>query len=217
MRPFSVLARSLLFVSLGAAFAVSQFAGRISAAQETPAPSAKDLLPSTGLYTPADVGKNLNRQQMTPHGNSKLSFEILVPKGWQSQVSEIEPDQLTHDDQAPVPMAEFYPTNADDAWAVTLYIRLPQDVSLASFIDRMLAKDGGTLVTRQAANFNGRAVEEALVRADNEDLGPILRRITVMRRGEFLFIVIGTAAEGEYPKYKRSLGVMAASFTPVEK
>ena len=217
MQPLSLLARSLLFMILGTVLAVAQFAGRISAAQETPAPSAKDLLPSTGLYTPDDVGKNLSRQQMTPHGNSKLSFEILVPKGWQSQVSEIEPDQLAHDDQAPVPMAEFYPTNADDAWAVTLYIRLPQDVSLASFIDRMLTKDGGTLVTRQATNFNGRAVEEALVRADNEDLGPILRRITVMRRGEFLFIVIGTAAEGEYPKYKRNLGVMAASFTPAGK
>jgi hypothetical protein len=217
MRSFSSLIRFVRFVAIGAVFGVAQLTGSVAAAQEIPAPSAKDLLPSTGLYTPDDVGKNLSRQQLTPHGNSKLSFEILVPKGWQSEVSEIEPDQLTHDDQAPVPMAGFYPTNADDAWAVTLYIRLPQDVSLASFIDRMLAKDGGTLVTRQATNFNGRAVEEALVRADNEDLGSILRRITVMRRGDILFIVIGTAAEGEYPKYKRNLGVMATSFTPAEK
>jgi hypothetical protein len=217
MRSFSVLTHSLLFIVLGAALAVPQFAGRISAAQETPPPDAKDLLSSTGLYTPDDVGKNLSRQQLTPHGNSKLSFEILVPKGWQSEVSEIDPAQLTHDDQSPVPMAGFYPSNADDAWAEILYIRLPQDVSPASFIDRMLAKDGGTLITRQAANFNGRAVEEALVRADNEDLGQILRRITVMRRGEFLFIVIGSAAEGEYSKYKRNLGVLATTFTPTGK
>ncbi len=217
MRPFRVSVRSQLIVVLGAAIAVTQSAGRISAAQETSASSANDLLPSTGVYTPDDVGKNLNRQQMTPHGNSKLSFEILVPKGWQSEVSEIEPDQLTHDDQTPVPMAGFYPTNADDAWAQILYIRLPQNASLANFIDGMVTKDGGTLVSRQAANFSGRAVEEALVRADNEDLGPILRRITVMRRGEFLFIVIGTAAETEYPKYKRNLGVMATTFTPAEK
>ena len=217
MRPFSAWTRSLLFIILGSALAAPQFTGRISAAQEGATPNTQDLFPSTGLYTPADVGKNLSRQQLTPHGNSRLSFQILVPRSWQSEVSEIDPAQLTHDDQSPVPMAGFYPSNADDAWVETLYIRLPQDVSLASFVDRILSKDGGTLVARQAGNFNGRAVEEALVRADNEDFGKVLRRITVQRRGDFLFIVIGTAAEEAYPKYKKTLGVLATTFTPVEK
>ncbi len=205
MRPFPLFTRSFLFIVLGAA---------LTAAQETPSASPADLLPSAGLYTPGDVGKTLDRQQMTPHGNSKLSFEILAPKGWNSEVSEIDPGQLTHDDQAPVPLAGIYPSNADDAWVEILYIRLPENVSAASFLDGMLKKDGGTIVIRQASNFSGRAVEEALVRGDNEDLGPVLRRFTVLRQGEFLFIVIGTAAEPGYAKYKRNLGILAASFTP---
>ena len=217
MRSFSLSTHSLLFIVLGSALAALQFTSSISAAQEAATPNREDLFPSTGVYTPADVGKNLSRQQLTPHGNSKLSFEILVPRGWQSEVSEIDPGQLAHDDQSAVPMAGFYPSNADDAWVEILYIRLPQDVSPSSFVDRMLSKDGGTLVARQAGNFNGRAVEEALVRADNEDLGQVLRRITVMRRGEFLFIVIGTAAEEAYAKYKRTLGVLATTFSPTGK
>lgn len=218
MRPFFSSSNQIeSFIALGLVLVAAQLTQGAACAQEAGAQSAPDLLPYTNLYTADEVGKNFARQQMTPHGNSKLAFEILVPRGWQSAVSEVDPGQLARDDQAPVMMAEFYPSNADDAWAVTLYMRLPEEVSLATFIDRMVQRDGGTLVTRQARQMTDRAVEEAIIRANNEDLGPMLRRVTVMRRGEFLFVVIGEAAEEEYSKYKRSLGVLATSFTPTGK
>lgn len=67
------------------------------------------------------------------------------------------------------------------------------------------------ILARQTGEHNGRAMEEALLRRDSES-GAVLTRFTAYRRGDYIFVVAGTAAEDQYPKYKRTLALTAASF-----
>jgi hypothetical protein len=78
-------------------------------------------------------------------------------------------------------------------------------------------KAGFQFVKRQRGEFEGRQVEDALLRIDSPSLGRTLTRLTVSRRGDLIFMVAGSCREEEYGKWKQAFAVAALSFSPTGK
>jgi hypothetical protein len=189
-------------------------AGSQPAWPQTGSAEARDKLPFGDLFSSDELRDNFYSQQFTPYGNSKFSFEILVPKGWEGHLSEVDPDQLTQDDQAPVPMVDFSPSGVDDVGANVLYMRVPAQTTLDHFLDTYVKNAGGTLVTRQKLEFKGRAYEDVLMRTTDDSLGPMLNRVSAFRRGDVVFVFTGWCVDEKYEKNKRAFGAVLASFNP---
>ncbi len=185
---------------------------------QSEAAKVQDLLPSGSLYSPEELHDNFGAQQFTPFGDRKFYFEILVPKGWESHLSDIDPDQLAQDKESPVTVAEFGPGGGvDDVGIQVSYMRVPEQVGLDRFVADYAQKSNGTVVVQQKAEFKGGAAQDALLKVNAEDLGPMLTRATAFRRGDIVFIVTGGAVEEKYEKNKRLFGAVAANFNPSGK
>jgi hypothetical protein len=200
-------------------FALVLLAPRWIGRAETPPPQnesarAREALPFGDLFTPDELRNNFYSQQFTPYGNTKFTFEILVPKGWEGHLSDVDPDQLRQDAQAPVPMVDFSPSGVDDVGANALYMRVPVQTPLDQFLDTYVKNAGGTVVTRQKLEFKGRAYEDVLMRTTDDSLGPMLNRVSAFRRGDIVFIYTGWCVDEKYEKYKRAFGAVLASFNP---
>jgi len=175
---------------------------------------AQDKLPFGDFFTPDELRGNFYSQQFTPYGNNKFTFDILVPKGWEGHLSEIDPDQLTQDSQAPVPMVDFSPSGVDDVGANVLYMRVPAQTGLDAFLDGYVKNAGGTTLTRQKLDVKGRACEDLLMRTNDDSLGPMLNRVSAFRRGDIVYIFTGWGVDEKYEKYKRAFAAVLASFNP---
>ena len=206
--PFLLVVTSLGFPT----GAKSASASRDSSQGETA--KAQELLPFGDLFTAEEMSRDFAPHQFTPLGESKLSFEILVPKGWESHLSEVDPGQLAHDTQTPVPMAEFAPSGADDVGIQVLYMRVPGQAALDVLLGEYVKKAGGTLLARQRLESKGRTFEDALMRTNDDTLGPLLNRVSTLRRGEIVYFFTGWGVEEKYEKYKRAFGAVLASLNP---
>jgi hypothetical protein len=181
------------------------------------ASAAQKQLPFGDLLASYDSTKTFGAHQFTPFGDSKFTFTISIPSGWESHLSEVDPDQIAHDTEAPVPIAEFYPSGADDVGINVQYIKVAAEKTLATVVDEYVKANSGTVVTRQQLDSKGRSMEDALMKSNNDDLGPLLTRVTVLRRGTIVFIYTGWCVEENYEKYKRLFGAALESFTSASK
>ena len=186
-----------------------------SAAAWTPqATEAQKQLPFGDLLTTSEPRKSFGAHQFTPFGDSKFTFTISTPSGWESHLSEVDPDQIAHDTDAAVPIAEFYPSGADDVGISVQYIKVPAEKALATVVDEYVKANNGAVVTRQQLDYKSHSLEDALMKSNNDDLGPILTRVTLLRRGTIVFIYSGWSVADNYDKYKRLFGAVLESFTP---
>jgi len=96
--------------------------------------SVQNQLPTGSLFSAEELSKGFNNHQFTPFGDPKFSLEILVPSGWESHLSDVDPGQITHDTDAPVPMIEFYPNGADDLGVNVQYMRVPGEKPVSAFL-----------------------------------------------------------------------------------
>jgi hypothetical protein len=188
----------------------------VIAAPARPAASAaaQERLPFGGLLASEEFSKTFGAHQFTPFGDSKFTFTISIPNSWESHLSEVDPDQIAHDTEAPVPIAEFYPSGADDVGINVQYIKVAAEKPLGTVIDEYAKANDGKIETRQQLEFKGHSLEDALMKNNNDDLGPMLTRVTLLRRGAIVFIYTGWSVEEKYERYKRLFGAALESFTP---
>ncbi len=172
----------------------------------------QELLPSAGLYSQDELKAGFSRHQVTPFGKPELSFQILIPKDWESRGVDSDPEMLADADKSPVPMAEFGPGGMDDVSISVLCMRVPEKLGLDHFVDEYVKTSGSTLLVRQKGEAKTRPVEEAVVRGNNEDLGPMLTRVSAFRRGDMVFAILASTSEEKYEKYKRAFGAIASTF-----
>jgi hypothetical protein len=183
-------------------------------AQKT-AQSVQDLLPAVNLYTPEEMRKSFHWQHITPFGDRKFYFEILVHNDWDSRPLSVTRQQLAEDDKALVPMAKLTPDGENENAVIEVYyMRVPPHATLERFVNAFAEQTGSTIVVQQRGEFNERQVEDALLHMEIKDFGSTLTRITASRRGEFIFAVACSAPEAEYSKYKRIFGVAVVNFDP---
>jgi hypothetical protein len=188
--------------------------GPFAAAPQAASSAAPEQLPFGDLLASGEFSQTFGAHQFTPFGDSQFSFAISIPNRWESHLSEVDPDQLAHDSEAPVPVAEFAPGGADDVGINVQYLEVPAETPLATVIDNYVKANNGTLVTRQQLDSKGRSMEDALMKSTADDLGPLLTRVTLLRRGTIVFIFTGWCVEEKYEKYKRIFGAALESFTP---
>ena len=179
-----------------------------------PQNAAQDQLPTGSLFSAEELRKGFNNHQFMPFGDTQFNLEILVPSGWESHLSEVDPGQISHDTEAPVPMVEFYPSGADDLGVNVQYIRVPGETSVSAFMQEYIKKANGTLAARQQLELQGRKVQDVLMKTNDDSLGPLLNRVMAFRRGELVFISTGWAVEEKYEKYKKVFATVLASFNP---
>jgi hypothetical protein len=171
-------------------------------------------LPFGDQLASGDFSKTFAAHQFTPFGDSKFSFTISIPSAWESHLSEVDPDQIAHDTDAPVPIAEFAPGGADDIGINVQYLRVPAEKALATVIDDYAKTNNGTLVARQHLDSKDRNMEDALMKSTGDDLGAMLTRVSVVRRGAIVFIYTGWCVEAKYDKSKRIFAAALESFIP---
>jgi hypothetical protein len=186
-------------------------------ASASPQGAAQDQLPTGSLFSAEELSKGFSTHQFTPFGDPKFSLEILVPSGWESHLSEVDPGQLSHDTEAPVPMIEFYPSGADDLGVNVQYMRVPGDKSVSAFMDEYVKSAHGTSAARQELDLQGRKVEDVLMKTNDDSLGLLLNRVMAFRRGDIIFISTAWGVEEKYEKYKKVFATVLASFNPTGK
>ena len=202
-------------VALGAGLALLLGGARILVSGLSPqATTPQERLPFGNLLASDEFSKSFGAHQFTPFGDSKFSFSISTPNGWESHISENDPDQIAHDTDAAVPIAEFAPGGADDVGINVQYIRAAEQVPLTQVIDNYAKNNNGTVVVRQHLDAKGRAIEDVLMKTTADDLGPLLTRVAVLRRGPIVFIYTGWCVEDKYDKFKRLFGAALESFAP---
>lgn len=174
----------------------------------------KDALPYLNLYSNEQLRSEFDLQKITPLGDAKLRFEMLVPKSWEAHPIQVSKQQLVMDSQVPVPLAEVGPRGRDDVMLEVRYLKVPPRVTLDRFMTTLAERSGYQIVARQRGDFNGRLVEDALVRMVTPQFGAVLTRITASRRGDLIFMVGGSAKEADYANWKRVFGAAALTFDP---
>lgn len=212
----------LAFALLGAASALGAKGAPKGAPKEAAAGAKMDVnqlkeyLASEGLYSSEEVRRDLDRVQARPLGNPRLTFAVLVPKGWEDRPLGVSKEQIAADREKPVPLLEMGPRGKGSKEAVleVRYMRVAADVTLERFLLTYAHASGFEILGRLRGTFNGRAVEEALLRMKDPQGVPYLTRLTVSRRGELLFMVAGSAREADFGKWRRPFGAAAVSFEP---
>lgn len=216
----------LLGISVLAVTALWHLGTRVQAQARLQRPAARAAapvpeLPSANLYSPEEVRRELRLLQITPYDDPRFAFEVLAPAGWRTVDLSVTEDQLARDRDAAVPMAVIAPGEAEGAGVTgsipvleVAYLRAFPEEALAGVLERHLRPLGGEVLARQRAVFNGRSVEEVLLRAARPPHGTVLSRVTASRAGDLVFFVSGTAAEADYGRLRRPLGAAAVSFRP---
>lgn len=176
----------------------------------------REYLASENLYTPAEIKRELDRVKVRPLDNPALAFEILVPRGWESRSIKVSDADLLADGDRPVPLVEMAPRGSKDVVLEVRYMRVAKEVTLERFLLTYARSSGMTVVGRQRGAFNGRQVEEALLRMEDPRLGAFLVRMTVSRRGDRIFLVACSAREAAFARWRRPFGAAVVSFAPLQ-
>jgi len=175
----------------------------------------QSLLPTTNLGSTADQVRDYVNTRITPFGDPKQYFEIPVRKDWSTRPIEADPKELANDDKGLVPLALITPNNEDEGVSLEVrYMRVPERATLEKFLEQYPKQAGFTVLGRQKGEYNGRIVEEALLRMDTKDFGPMLTRLAATRKGDRILVVAGSAPEKKYEKMKNIFAVAIIGFNP---
>jgi hypothetical protein len=177
----------------------------------------KDLLPTANLYKPDEIREGFDRQEITPFDDPKFSFEVPIPKDWDSRRIETSEKERKEAEagEAMARMAVFSSKSHDEK-NVTIeiyFMRVPTRVQLSDWMDTAIANTDSRVLARQAGEYIGREVEDVLLAREGDV--PLFTRFTASRRGEYIFVVSGTSPKDQYPKYSRIFGLAALAFHPL--
>lgn len=172
------------------------------------------LLPHVNVVAPEVLERDYANMRVTPYDDPAFYFEVTVPLSFENQPVQVTRQQREEDASTPVPMAEFTPRGDRSVLIEARYVRVPENVSLDRFMEVYVEQSGFQFVKRQRGEYEGRQVEDALLRVTSPTLGATLTRLTVSRRGDLVFLVAGSCRESDYPKWKRAFAVAALSFDP---
>jgi outer membrane protein OmpA-like peptidoglycan-associated protein len=179
--------------------------------------SSAELLPYSNPFSAEEMKNGFTNARVTPFDDPKLYFEVTIPNDWLSKPVTVSKEQLAADTQNQVPLAEFGPNDKANAVIEVRYMRVSPEVTPEQLLLTYAQKSGFETVLRQHAEFNGRKTEDALLRMRTADSGETLTRLTVVRRGDYIFMIASSAPAADYDKWRRIFGVAAISFDPVGK
>ncbi|MBY0549162.1 MAG: OmpA family protein, partial [Candidatus Obscuribacterales bacterium] len=133
-----------------------------------------EMLPYANLYSSQDLKTNFNKMTFKPLGDPALSFEVLAPTDWEEDPVELTAAQLEQDRMVQIALAGLTPKDNDNVRLEVRYLRAADDTNLGGFVKAFASKNNLELLGRQPADFNGRQVEDVLLRTQDKDKEPVL-------------------------------------------
>ncbi len=175
-----------------------------------------NLAPFDKLYTPEEIKKGFSNLSTTPFGREDLALSLLVPNDWRDIPVKV-PRALAENPEADfVPLTrQQAPEDRDGHASIEVrYIKVPIEVDLSDWVTFYL--EGASLkpLLRRPGVYNGRPVDEAVVRVLQMGKDDYVARFTFSRHGDKIFLVVGSALADFYNENARIFGLAAVSFTP---
>jgi hypothetical protein len=222
MARFTVSVGAVMAVAAAGTWLLLQRSPDAKPARSAPGPGKEaavqdNIIPYIDVIAPEKLKQDFVEFRVTAYEDRKLYFEVTLPKGWENRPVSATREQLRKDDETPLPIGEFAPKGATDVVVEARYIRVPDRVTLDRFMTVYAEKSGFQFVKRQRGDFDGRKVEDALLRMTSPQFGPMVTRLTASRRGDYIFMVAGSCKEADYPKWRQTFAVAALSFNPIGK
>lgn len=177
-----------------------------------------ELLPYSNLFSSEEIKSGFSRIHVRkPFGDTQLAVAVSAPNDFEEKPVELTKDELARDKLVQIPLVVMNPKGNTDVHLEVRYIRASEDTNLNGFI-RTYAQDSGLeLVGRRPGEFNGRQVEDALLKTNDKSKGSsTVTRLTASRHGDRIFLVASTCPEKDYSKWKKVFGFAAVSFAPGE-
>lgn len=175
-----------------------------------------NLAPFDKLYKLEEIKTGFSNLSTTPFGREDLALSILVPNDWRDVPVKV-PRALAENPEADfVPLTRQQAPEGRDGHASieVRYIKVPLEVDLSDWVTFYL--EGASLkpLLRRPGVYNGRAVDEAVVRVLQMGKDDYVARFTFSRHGDKIFLVVGSALADFYNENARIFGLAAVSFSP---
>ncbi len=173
-----------------------------------------EMLPYSNLFSSEEIKTGFSRIHVRkPLGDSQLAIAVSAPNDFEEKPIELSRDQISQDSIVQIPLVAMNLKGNSNVHLEVRYIRAADDTNLGGFVKSFAQKGGFEVVGRQPGEFNGRQVEDALLRVNDKN-GSIVTRLTASRLGDRIFLVSSSCPEKDYSKWKRVFGFAAVSFTP---
>lgn len=172
-------------------------------------------LVSSNLFSDEQIRKDFVNLTVTPFQREELAFSMLVPNGWRDNPLQVPAEIIKNATAACVPLSEQLAPEDQPGHAriEVRYTKLDLVVRLPDWVEQFISSAGYTLLRHRHAVFNGRVVEDNLVRVVKGGKSYIAR-MTFSKHGERIFLVSASAEEGYFNRYARIFGAAVVSFTP---
>lgn len=171
------------------------------------------LLPYGDLFSEQELQSRFKRALVEPLGDRDLSFAVLLPKDWSATSISVTKEQLADDAHMQIPLLAVSPlAPKPEVLTQVRYMRVPEHVSPAQFVDVYARKFEAEVICRQHADIKNRQIEDALLKLKIDNLGDAYMRITASRRGERMFFIASSAPLKQYEIWKKTFAVSAVSF-----
>lgn len=173
------------------------------------------LLPYGKLYSDSEMGFRFKRAFVEPLDDRKLAFELFLPKDWLPKAIQLSKEDLANDTHTQIPLFVISPmAKKPEAVIQVRYMRVPEHLSPAQFLEIYARKSSAEIVCRQHADLKSGRVDDALLRLKIDEMGDALMRISICRRNDLLFFIACSCPEKQYEIWKNTFAVSAVSFSP---
>jgi outer membrane protein OmpA-like peptidoglycan-associated protein len=173
-----------------------------------------DLLPYQNVLTPEEIKAGYANVRVKPLDDPNLYFEVLLPNDWESRPVTVTKKQIAADHTTQVPLAELVPSKESKVLTEVRYSRVGDEMTPERYLLSYATQGGFEIVKRQHAEFNGRKAEDALLKLNSPEFGPMLTRLTVSKRGEYMFMVASSSPAHDYDRWKKVFAAAAMTFDP---
>ena len=175
------------------------------------------LWPTSGLYSKEQIGQLFYNITFRPFGRKDLTFRMLVLKDWKGVPLKVAKEQLEQEERTLLPLAELRAPDWEKSNA-TIYVRsvkITKKTELEKWVSAYLEGNGLTSVARRKGTFNGRSVDDVLLRSQQGEK-TFLVRMTFSIHGSHIFLVTCAALEPFFEQYAKVFSIAAITFCTVE-
>jgi len=175
-------------------------------------------MPSENLYDQENIKQNFFDLKATPFDKPEMAFSLLVPKEFIDKPLKVSPDLVNNPTSAFVPLSEQLAPEDDPGHAriEVRFVKLDLELKLVDWVNHFLEASGYTVLKRKRGEYNGRKVEDVLVRVKEKGFNYVVR-MAFSRHGNRIFLVACSAEEPFFNRYAKPFGAAVISFTPQNK
>ncbi len=175
------------------------------------------LWPTSNIYSTQQLSSLFYNMTFRPFGRKDLTFRMLVRKDWKGVPLKVAKEELEQEERTLLPLTEIRAPDWEKSNA-TIYVRsvkLTKKIELEKWVSAYLKGNGLKSVARRKGTFNGRSVDDVLLRSQ-QGKKTFLVRMTFSIHGSHIFLVTCAALEPFFEQYAKVFSIAAITFCTVE-